>query len=47
MNAPSSFNVAEALIDTRLTVPGIRCAGCIGKIERELAKKIVGDENEG
>lgn len=37
MNAPSSFNVAEALIDTRLTVPGIRCAGCIGKIERELA----------
>ncbi|MEO1967164.1 MAG: heavy metal translocating P-type ATPase [Sphingomonadaceae bacterium] len=26
------------VIDTRLTAPGIRCAGCIGKIERELPK---------
>ena len=25
------------LIDSRFTVPGIRCAGCIGKIERGLA----------
>ena len=37
MNAPPSFDIAEPLVDTRLTVPGIRCAGCIGKIERELA----------
>ncbi len=37
MNAPTTFPSVEALIDTRLTVPGIRCAGCIGKIERELA----------
>ncbi|MDL2351400.1 MAG: heavy metal translocating P-type ATPase [Pseudomonadota bacterium] len=29
---------AEALVDTRLTAPGIRCAGCIGKIERDLPK---------
>lgn len=26
------------LADSRFTVPGIKCAGCIGKIERELAK---------
>ncbi|MFC0203575.1 heavy metal translocating P-type ATPase [Novosphingobium soli] len=30
--------VAETLSDTRLTVPGMRCAGCIGKIERGLAE---------
>ena len=29
---------AEALVDTRLNAPGIRCAGCIGKIERDLPK---------
>lgn len=38
MNAPASFDIAEPLVDTRLTVPGIRCAGCIAMIERELAK---------
>ena len=41
MNAatPTFANPAEAkLVDTRFTVPGIRCAGCIGKIERELPK---------
>lgn len=27
-----------ALSDSRFTVPGIRCAGCIGTIERELGK---------
>ena len=27
-----------ALATTRFTVPGIKCAGCIGKIERELPK---------
>lgn len=27
-----------ASIGTRFTVPGIKCAGCIGKIERELPK---------
>ena len=26
------------LVGTRFTVPGIKCAGCIGKIERELPK---------
>ncbi|SFP20993.1 heavy metal translocating P-type ATPase [Qipengyuania nanhaisediminis] len=28
----------SALVDTRLTVPGMRCAGCIAKIERGLAE---------
>lgn len=39
MNAPVTFEAANAvpLIDTRLTVPGMRCAGCIAKIERGLA----------
>jgi Cu2+-exporting ATPase len=27
-----------ALVSTRFTVPGMRCAGCIAKIERELPK---------
>lgn len=38
MNAPAAIDVAgsEQLIDTRLTVPGMRCAGCIAKIERGL-----------
>lgn len=27
------------LTDSRFTVPGIRCAGCIAKIERELGKR--------
>ena len=26
------------LIDSRFTVPGMRCAGCIAKLERELPK---------
>ena len=42
MNAPARLAVAEEhgapLVTTRLTVPGMKCAGCIGKIERELAK---------
>jgi Cu2+-exporting ATPase len=43
MNASSLLlETAEApgrpLVTTRLTVPGMKCAGCIGKIERELVK---------
>ena len=39
MNAPVLNLEAEStLVTTRLTVPGMKCAGCIGKIERELAK---------
>ena len=40
MNAGASFDLTEpeTLRDTRFTVPGIRCAGCIAKIERELPK---------
>lgn len=40
MNAPAIIHPGEtqALATTRLTVPGMKCAGCIGKIERELAK---------
>ncbi|ARU15441.1 heavy metal translocating P-type ATPase [Croceicoccus marinus] len=38
MNAPAVIDRAAAapLLDTRLTVPGMRCAGCIAKIERGL-----------
>lgn len=38
MNAPLILDAAGAasLVDTRLTVPGMRCAGCIAKIERGL-----------
>lgn len=40
MNAPAALPATDgaALISTRFTVPGMRCAGCIGKIERELPK---------
>lgn len=39
MNAPALLEAAEAsLATTRFTVPGMKCAGCIGKIERELPK---------
>ncbi|MXP10748.1 heavy metal translocating P-type ATPase [Pseudoblastomonas halimionae] len=40
MNAPAAIDTAKgsALVDTRLTVPGMRCAGCIAKIERGLAE---------
>ncbi|MFN4039298.1 MAG: heavy metal translocating P-type ATPase [Erythrobacter sp.] len=40
MNAPASLAASEArpLAATRFTVPGMRCAGCIAKIERELPK---------
>ncbi len=40
MNAPALLNPHDArpLISTRFTVPGMKCAGCIGKIERELPK---------
>ena len=38
MNAPAAIDVAAhgQLTDTRLTVPSMRCAGCIAKIERGL-----------
>ncbi len=38
MNAELAIDTQQAqrLVDTRFTVPGIRCAGCIAKIEREL-----------
>ncbi len=40
MNAPALLTPDDArpLISTRFTVPGMKCAGCIGKIERELPK---------
>lgn len=41
MNAPVVLQDADdagPLVTTRLTVPGMKCAGCIGKIERELPK---------
>jgi P-type Cu2+ transporter len=39
MNAPAAIIAeARALTTTRFTVPGMKCAGCIGKIERELPK---------
>ncbi|MBD2841060.1 heavy metal translocating P-type ATPase [Erythrobacter rubeus] len=40
MNAPTEIIADDKsrLIDTRLTAPGIRCAGCIGKIERDLSE---------
>lgn len=38
MNAPHSLETAPVgeLVDTRFTVPSIKCAGCIAKIERGL-----------
>jgi len=39
VNAPVLNLAGETpLVTTRLTVPGMKCAGCIGKIERELTK---------
>ncbi|MEQ8412270.1 MAG: heavy metal translocating P-type ATPase [Marinovum algicola] len=40
MNAPAALDQDDAakLVGTRFTVPGMRCAGCIAKIERELPK---------
>lgn len=40
MNAPTAIDAAppSKLLDSRFTVPGMRCAGCIAKIERGLAK---------
>ena len=41
MNAPAPLPASapdRPLVSTRFTVPGMRCAGCIGKIERELPK---------
>jgi len=40
MNAPAILDTGNAplLTTTRFTVPGMKCAGCIGKIERELPK---------
>lgn len=40
MNALAQITAPDAtaaLVDSRFTVPGMRCAGCIGKIERGLA----------
>jgi Cu2+-exporting ATPase len=43
MNAPIAMDLDAdheiMLADTRFTVPGMRCAGCIAKIERELPKQ--------
>jgi len=37
VNAPApTLTAATDCIDSRFTVPGMRCAGCIGKIERGL-----------
>lgn len=36
MNAPLALGPAESCADSRFTVPGVRCAGCIAKIERGL-----------
>lgn len=40
MNAPAAIDAMSSapLVDTRFTVPGIRCAGCISKIERGLGE---------
>ncbi|MDR7101028.1 heavy metal translocating P-type ATPase [Croceicoccus sp. BE223] len=40
MNAPLDHAAMRGAprVDSRFAVPGIRCAGCIGKIERELAR---------
>ena len=40
MNAPTPVldTPAGDLVDSRFTVPGIKCAGCIGKIERGLGQ---------
>lgn len=40
MNAPSPLSTSPQMPTkgTRFTVPGMRCAGCIAKIERELPK---------
>ena len=40
MNAPPTLDTQGSmpLRDSRFTVPGMRCAGCISKIERGLAK---------
>ena len=40
MNAPAVLDPTDhrPLAATRFTVPGMRCAGCIAKIERELPK---------
>jgi len=39
MNAPALIEAERPLATTRFTVPGMKCAGCIGKIERELPKR--------
>ena len=39
MNPPALIPADATLATTRLTVPGMKCAGCIGKIERELARQ--------
>ncbi|MCB2049670.1 MAG: cadmium-translocating P-type ATPase [Novosphingobium sp.] len=40
MSAPTAFSPEQAaeLTDSRFTVPGMRCAGCIAKIERGLGE---------
>jgi Cu2+-exporting ATPase len=39
MNAPAAIPAdSRPIATTRFTVPGMKCAGCIGKIERELPK---------
>ncbi|WP_255417955.1 heavy metal translocating P-type ATPase [Novosphingobium sp. P6W] len=36
LSASPGLSLAQAPIDSRFAVPGMRCAGCIGKIERGL-----------
>lgn len=39
MNAPAALDAdTGTLVDSRFTVPGMRCAGCIAKIERGLGE---------
>ena len=41
VNAPAPLPASASdrpLVSTRFTVPGMRCAGCIAKIERELPR---------
>ena len=37
MNAVTSILPGEAVARTRFAVPGMRCAGCIAKLENGLA----------
>ena len=36
MNAPQPLTADETLLETTFTVPSLRCAGCIAKLEDGL-----------